>query len=62
MVTELDIPKYAVIDISETLSGMARAKWIQQGCPWMQQQKGQQGLQQEMFNANFIQVSEQSQM
>ena len=31
MVTELDIPEDAVIDISETLSGMARETLIQQG-------------------------------
>ena len=62
MVTELDIPEDAVLDISETLSGMARATRIQQGRLRMQQQQGQQGLQQAMFNANFRQVSEQSQM
>ena len=44
MVTGLDIPEDAVLDISETLSGMARATRIQQGCLWMQQQQGQQGL------------------
>ena len=60
MVTELYIPEYAVLDISETLSGMARASRIQQGLLWIQQQQGQQGLQQAMFNVNFRQVSEQS--
>ena len=60
MVTELDIPEDAVLDISETLSGMARATRIQQGRLRMQQQQGQQGLQQAMFNVNFRQVSEQS--
>ena len=60
MVTELDIPEDAVLDISETLSGMARATRIQQGRLRIQQQQGQQGLQQAMFNVNFIQVSEQS--
>ena len=30
MVTELDIPEEVVLDISETLSGMARATQIQQ--------------------------------
>ena len=62
MVTELDIPEDAVLDISETLSEMARSTRIQQGCLRMQQQQCQQGLQQAMFNANFRQVSEQSQM
>ena len=28
MVTDLDIPEDAVLDISETLSGMAQATWI----------------------------------
>ena len=60
MVTELDIPEDAVLDISETLSGMGRVTWIQQGRLWMQQQQRQQGLQQAMFNVNFRQVSEQS--
>ena len=62
MVTELDIPEYAVLDISETLSGMARATRIWQGRLCMQQQQVLQVLQQSMFNANFRQVSEQSQM
>ena len=62
MVTELDIPEDAVLDISETLSGMARATHIQQGSLRMQQQQGQQGLQQAMFNANFRHVLEQSQI
>ena len=57
MVTELDITEDAVLDISETLSGMSRATQIQQGRLQMQQQQGQQGLQQAMFNVNFIQVS-----
>ena len=35
MVTELDIPEDAVLYISETLSGMARATRIQQGHPQM---------------------------
>ena len=56
MVTELVIPEYAVLDISETLSGMAQVTRIQQGLPRMQQQQGQQDLQQAMFNANFRQV------
>ena len=60
MVTELEIPEDAVLDISETLSGMARATRIQQGHLWMQQKQGQQGLKQAMFNVNFRQVSEQS--
>ena len=60
MVTELDIPEDSVIDISETLSGMSQATRIQQGLLRMQQKKGQQGLQQVMFNVNFRQVSEQS--
>ena len=60
MVTELDIPEDAVLDISETLSDMARATRIQQGRLRMLQQQGQQGLQQAMFNVNFRQVSEQS--
>ena len=58
MVTELDIPEAVVIDISETLSGMARATQIQQGSLRMRQQQGQQGLQQAIFNVNFRQVSE----
>ena len=58
MVKELDIPEDAVLNISETLSGMARATRIQQGCLRMQQQQGQQGLQQAMINVNFRQVSE----
>ena len=62
MVTESDIPEYAVLEISETLSGMARATHIRQGSLWMQQQQGQQGLQQAMFNANFRHVLEQSQI
>ena len=62
MVTELDIPEDAVLDISETLSGMARETHIRQGRLRMQQQQGQQGLQQAMFNANFRQVLEQSQI
>ena len=49
-----------MLDISETLSGVARATRIQQGRLWMQQQQGQQGLQQAMFNVNFRQMSEQS--
>ena len=60
MVTELDIPEDAVLDISETLSGMARATLIQQGRLHMQQKKGQQGLQQAMLNVNLRKVSEQS--
>ena len=60
MVTALDIPEDAVLDISETLSWMARSTRIQQGRLRMQQQQGQQGLQQTMFNVNFRQVSEQS--
>ena len=60
MVTELDIPEDAVLDISETLSGMEWATRIQQGRLRMQQQQGQQVLQQAMFNVNFRQVSEQS--
>ena len=60
MVTELDIPEDAVLNISETLSGMAPATRIQQGRLRMQQQQGQKGLQQAMFNVNFRQVSEQS--
>ena len=62
MVTELDIPDDTVLDISENLSGMARATWIQQGRLQMKQQQGQQVLQQAILNANFRQVSEQSQM
>ena len=61
MVTELDIPEDAVLDISETLIGMTRAARIRQGRLRMQHKQGQQGLQQAMFNANFRQVSEQSQ-
>ena len=57
MVTWLEIPEDAVLDISETLSGMAQATWIQQGRLRMQQQQGQQGLQQAMFNSNYRQVS-----
>ena len=60
MVTELYIPEDAFLDISETLSGMAQATQIQQGRLRMQQQQGQQGLQQAIFNVNFRQVSEQS--
>ena len=60
MVTELDIPEDSVLEISETISGMAQAARMQQRCLLMQQQQGQQGLQQAMFNTNFIQVSEQS--
>ena len=45
MVTDLDIPEDAVLDISSTLSGMARETLIQQGRLRMQQQQGQQGLQ-----------------
>ena len=59
MVTELDIPEDSVLDISETLSGVARATQIQQGHLRMQQQQGQQGLQQSMFNVNFRQFSKQ---
>ena len=59
-VTELDIPEDSVLDISETLSGMARATQIKQGRLRMQQQQCQQGLQQAIFNVNFRQVSEQS--
>ena len=62
IITELDIPEDAVLDISETISGMARSAWIRQGCLRMHQQQVQQGLQQAMFNTNFGQVSEQSQM
>ena len=62
MVTELDIPEDAVLDISETLSGMARATRIQQGRLRMQQQQGQQGLQRVIFNTNFEQMSEQAHM
>ena len=57
MVTDLEIPEDAVIYISETLSGMARATRIQQGSLRMHQQQGQQCIQQAMFNANFRQVS-----
>ena len=60
MVTDLDITEDALLDISETLSGVARATRIKQGRQQMQQQQGQQGLQQSMFNVNFIQVSEKS--
>ena len=56
MVTELDIPEDAVLDISENLRRMARATRIQKGHLRMQQQQGQQGLQQAMFNVNFRQV------
>ena len=62
MVTELEIPEYAMLEISETVSGMAQATRIRQGRLPMQQQLGQQGLQQSIFNANFLQVSEQSHM
>ena len=62
MVTALEITEYVVLGISETLSGMARETRIQQRRLRMQQQQCQQGLQQAMFNANFRQVSEQSQM
>ena len=62
MVTELDITEDVVMDISETISGMSRASLIRQGRMWMGQQQGQQGLQQAIFNTNFVQVSEQSQM
>ena len=51
-----------MLEISETISGMARAARIQQGRLRMQQQQGQKGLQQEMFNTNFGQVSEKSQI
>ena len=40
MVTELDIPEYAVLEISETISGMAQAARIRQGRLWIQQQQG----------------------
>ena len=62
MVTELDIPEDSVLEISETLSAMSRAAQIRQGRLRMHQQQGQQCIQQAMFNANFRQVSEQSQM
>ena len=62
MVTELDIPEDAVLDISETISCMVRAARIQQGCLRMQQQQVHQDLQQAMSNTNFGQVSEQSQI
>ena len=62
MLTELDITEYAVLNISETISGMAREERIRQGRLRMQQQQGNQGLQQAILNVNFGQVSEQSQM
>ena len=62
MVIELDIDEYSVLDISETISGMARSARIRQGYIMMQKQQGQKVLQQAMFNTNFGQLSEQSQM
>ena len=49
-----------MLDISESLSGMARTTGIQQGRLRMQQQQGRKGPQQAMFNVNFRQVSEKS--
>ena len=62
MVTKLEIPEDAVLDISEALSGMAQETRIRQGRLRIQQQQGEQVLQQSMSNANFRQVSEQSKM
>ena len=59
---ELDITEDAMLEIIETISCMEQVSRIRQGRLRMQQQQGQQGLQQAMFNANFRQVSEQSQM
>ena len=57
MVTQLDIIEDSLLEISETIGGMAQKSWILQGRLQIQQQQGQQGLQQAMFNTNFGQVS-----